>query len=355
MRILHRYLGRAVLQYTLLTLAVLLALFTFVNFLDQLGDLGRGSYDLPAIVRFIALTTPRLIYEILPIATLLGSMLALSVLASDSELLVMRSSGLSLAQIAAAVLRVGGLFVVIAVVLGELVAPLTETRAQRERAEALQKNIKQQTGFGLWVRDGNRYLNLGEILPNLTLRRIRLFEFDADRRLRSLVSATDGRFEGDRWVLNQAEQTLLDGHAQAETRALPSIEWQSRITPQILSIFLTQPEHLSFRQLYRYIDYLRANRQQTDAYELAFWSKIMLPLATLVMMLLAIPFVFTDIRQGNLGRNLFHGILLGLGFFAANRILGYAVLTIDLPPVAGATLPVGGFFLLAMVMFRRVV
>ncbi|MEM7194152.1 MAG: LPS export ABC transporter permease LptG [Pseudomonadota bacterium] len=354
MTILNRYLGRIILQYTLIVMMVLLALFTFVNFLDQLGDLGKGNYNIFSVLSYITLTIPRTIYDIFPMAALLGTMVGLSLLANDSELIVMRASGVSMVQITTAALKMGGLFVIAAVVVGELVSPFTETKAQRGRAEALQQDIKQQTNFGLWMRDTDTFVNVGEVLPDLTLLRVKVFEFDGARNLRSLVAAEDGVFQSGSWIINNVNQTLIDEEGQADTVQIPAATWQSRVTPQILSVFLIKPDQLSFWQLSRYIQHLRENQQQTDPYELAFWNKLMLPLSTVVMVVLAIPFVFTNLRSGNLGRSLFTGIMLGLGFYVANKGFGYIVLANGLSPFVGATLPVIAFLFLALYMMQRI-
>lgn len=354
MLILDRYLGRIILQYTLISMAVLLALFTFVNFLDQVGSVGKGNYNLFEAIKFTILTIPRLLYELFPMSALLGTIIGLSLLANDSELIVMRASGVSMLQITTAALKMGGLFVIFAVIVGEVISPYTETKAQRGRAESLQQNIQQQTNFGLWMRDTQTYVNVGEVLPDLTLLRVKVFEFDPQKRLRSMVTADNGLFQDDYWLINNVKQTLIDPAGQTETLQTPSAQWQSRVTPQILSVFLIKPDQLSFWQLSRYIKHLNSNQQKTDRFELAFWGKLMLPLSTAVMVVLAIPFVFVNIRSGGLGRSLFTGIMLGLGFYAANKGFGYVVLANGLSPFLGATLPVIGFLFLAMVMMRRV-
>ena len=354
MPILDRYLGRIILQYTLITMLVLLGLFTFVNFLEQLGDLGKGRYGLLDALVYVVLTIPRTVYELFPMAALLGTIIGLSLLANDSELIVMRASGVSVRQITAAALKMGGLFVIAAMLIGELVSPPSEARAQRGRAAALQPNINQQPGAGLWMRDAHTYINVGEVLPDLTMLGINIVEFGPDKKLRSLSSAADGKFENGRWVINRVKRTVIDADGNTETAQPNTAEWRSGVTPQILSVFFVQPDQLSLWQLRRHIRHLRENRQQTDPFELAFWNKLMLPLSTAVMVALAIPFVFVNIRSGTLGRSLFTGIMLGLGFHAANKGFGYIVLAYGLPPLLGATLPMLAFLLVALAMVRKI-
>ncbi|MGR3985238.1 MAG: LPS export ABC transporter permease LptG [Gammaproteobacteria bacterium] len=354
MTILDRYLGGIILQYTCVAMLALLALFTFVNLLDQLGDIGRGDYAMLDALAYVALIMPRSLYELFPMASLLGVTLGLSLLANDSELIALRASGVSVLQIALAALKTGAVFMVAAVLVGELLAPPLDARAQRGRAEALQQHTGRQDGFGLWLRDAGAYVNIGEVLPDSTMIGIKLFEFDSGNKLRELVFAAHGRLEAGRWVLNDVAQTSFTAAGEVETARFDALEWSSELTPKILPVFLLQPDQLSLQQLRRYTRHLKQNRQQTAPYELAFWGKLMLPLSVAVMVVLAIPFVFANIRGGALGRSLFTGIMLGLGFYAANKGFGYVALGFALPPLLGATLPMAAFLLLALVMMRRI-
>ncbi len=352
--ILDFYIARIIIQQTLLAFAVLLGLFVFVTFIDQLSDLGVNEFGIADALRYVLLTIPRTIYELFPMAALLGSMLGLSMLANDSELTVMRASGLSVFQIAGAVLKVGIVFALLNVLLGEFVTPTTETMAQRGRAEALQRHIKQQTDFGLWMKDARTYVNVGEVLPDLTLLRLRIIEFDEDDRLRAFAYAERGEFDNPEWRLIDVRQTLVDEEGNASPQFVDAAVWRTNVTPEILSVFLIKPDQLSVWQLSQYVTHLSSNSQDTERYELAFWSKLFLPLSTAVMVILAIPFVFQQLRSGGLGRNLFIGIMLGVGFYVVERGFGNVVQVYDIPPFLGALLPVTAFAMLAIFMLRRI-
>ncbi|MXZ80733.1 MAG: LPS export ABC transporter permease LptG [Gammaproteobacteria bacterium] len=354
MSTLDRYLGRIILQYTLITTLVLLCLYTFVNFLDQMVSIGQGGFHLKEAVVYVVLLIPGTLYELFPMATLLGAITGLSVLAGSSELTAMRSSGASMLQITGAALKVGGVFVVLCLLVGEFVAPHTQSIAQRGRAEALQEDIRQHTRAGLWMRDANTYTTIREILPDLTLTDIKSFEFDNDGFLQIITEAKRGRFVGDSWILAEARITTLDDNVERSVERLGRATWNTAVTPDILSTFLIKPDQLSFGQLRRYIDHLRENRQNSNRFALALWNKIMLPLAIAAMVALAVPFVFTNLRSGNLGRNLFLGIMLGIAFYVANRGFGYAVLANGIPPVLGASIPVLALLLLVIALMRRI-
>ncbi len=352
--ILDRYMGRIILQYTLITTGVLLCLYTFINFLDQIETIGQGSFGLAEAVLYVALLTPSTLYELFPMSTLLGTIIGLSILARNSELTAMRTSGSSMLKITGSVLKVGALFVVFCLVVGEFVAPPSRNHAEHERAHALNIDIEQPGGQGVWMRDRNTYTTIREILPDLTLLDMKSFVFDSDDSLQVMVESWQGRFDDNSWVLQKSRIATLDENGGLTVTLVPQSIWKTTITPEILSAFLTQTDQLSFGQLRRYISHLKANQQNYDQFALALWTKIMLPLAIATMVALAVPFVFTNLRSGNLGRNLVLGIMVGIAFHVANRGFGYAVLAGGIPPVLGASLPVLSLLLLIVLLMRRI-
>lgn len=354
MRILDLYIARIVLYQTAVVVAVLAGLFMFITFIEQIGELGTGSYGALDAIEFTVLSVPRILYEVFPMSALLGSILGLSSMAVDSELVVIRAAGVSMARMIGSVLKIGAVLALVAMLIGELVTPWSETEAQRGRAEALQQDISQQTDFGLWMRDRMTYVNVGEVLPDLSLLNVRIFEFDDEGRLRSLVYADEGEYQNQRWRLAGIEQTLIsEDRTGAESKEVKAAYWTTDVTPEILSVFLISPDQLSAWQLNRYIGHLKENNQDTSSYELAFWNKIMTPVATAVMVILAIPFVFSQVRTGGFGRNLFFGIMLGLAYFALNEGFGYVVLVFDIPPMVGAVLPTLLFLGIGAFLLRR--
>lgn len=353
MRILDRYLAASILTNTLLVLAILLALFSFIQFVDALGDVGKGNYQLADAARFVFLSLPRQAYEVFPMAALLGTTLGLSALAVDAELVAIRAAGVSVLRIVGAAVKVGLALAVVTVLIGEFVVPETERIAEQGRANALKIRIKQQNDFGLWLRDGQAYVHVGEVLPDLTLLRVDIYEFDEHDRLRLQTTAKRGRLDGDHWRLTEVSESWLT-RDRVQSRRLPEKNWGSALTPDLLSVFTVRPEALSVLHLFRYIRHLDQNKQNTGPYALAFWQKLLSPVATVVMMVLAIPFVFSQQRSGGIGVRLFTGIVLGLAFFVISRGFGYFGLLYGIPAPLGAGLPALLFFGLALVMLRRV-
>jgi len=349
--LLDRHIGRGIFVSTVLVFGVLLALSLFIVFVRAMPDFGKFSFGLSALLHYVVMSQPRKLYELFPIIVLIGSIMGLSAMALNSELVAMRAAGVSILRIIGSAMKIGLVFVVIGVVFGEYVVPFAESVAQRERAKALHEGLQQRSS-GLWLRDGTTFVNIGEVLPDLSLLRVNIYQFEDSIRLRSQTYAARARQADGRWVLEDVRESLL-GDEQVDFRLVSTRPWDTKLTDDVVSVFAVVPEGLSIQQLWRYIDHLRRNNQVTERYQLAFWQKIFLPLATAVMVLLATPFVFRPVRSGGLGSRVFLGIMLGLAFVVLNQIIGYFGLLHALSPMLSALAPILLFFVLALVLLRR--
>jgi lipopolysaccharide export system permease protein len=353
MRILTRYLAREVALATGLVLIALAMLFGFFDLIHELGDLGKGSYRLPNILSYVALNMPGNMYNLFPVAALIGTLFALSRLASHSELTVMRVSGLSLGAIARALMVVGCAFVVLTLVLGEFVTPLAERYAQEMKIRATEALIGQGFRSGVWVKDEGSFVNVKEVHLNgaeAHLVDVKIYEFDTANRLKSISLAKQGEYLGEnRWRLQDVQETIFteDG---TSFKQLPEIIWHSVLKPDILSVLLVGPEQMSAVNLYTYIQHLRDNAQRSTRYEIAIWTKLVYPMAVLVMMLLAVPFSVTQQRGGGVGARLFIGVLIGLAFNLFNRLFSSLGQLNGISPFASAWLPTVLFLVIALAM-----
>lgn len=349
--IIDRHIGRSVLFSTLLVFTIVFLLMTFVVFVDGLRTVGKADYGWLEHIQYVFLSQPKRIYELFPTIALLGAIVGLSYLAASSELVAMRAAGVSVWRIVLAVLKVGLVFVVAGVLMGEFVVPAAEEEAQRVRAQALHTGFTDEV-IGVWLRDGDEFINVGEVLPDRSLLHVTIYKFDNEARLISQRYARRARYQDSFWRLEQVRQSrILPARVTVSRR--DSAEWYSALTPDEMAAFAVKPEGMSMRNLRRYIAHLQDNRQETARYELAFWGKVFSPLATAVMLLLAIPFVFGHSRSGGMGYRVFIGIVVGFAFNLLNLSFGYVALLANVPPVAGALMPSLIFFSIAAFMLRR--
>jgi len=350
MRTVTRYLAREIYKATAFAFVAFLGVFAFFDLLNELDDVGRGAYRLPQVFLFVALVAPGHAYELFPIAVLIGTLVVLAMLAANSEYTVLRVSGLSPLHAVGTLARIGIVFVVLTALVGEVVAPEAERAAQRLRLERLGSAVGSELRTGVWVKSDTRFVNVGEVLPDTTLKSVKIYEFDQDFRLRSISQAATGQYAGaNTWRLSEVLETRF-GEAGATVRSLPSVDWVSVMTPDMLSVLLVVPEKLPAWGLYQYIQHLAANKQRTERYEIAFWKKLIYPFAALVMMALALPFAYIQVRHGGVGVKLFAGLMLGVLFHFLNALFSHLAVLERWPPVVAAAAPSAVFLLAGVVM-----
>jgi lipopolysaccharide export system permease protein len=349
--LLDRHLGRSVATGTLLVLAVFGALFVFLVLVDALPDYGKGRFQLYELMSYVFLSQPRKLYEIFPVAVLIGTLLGLSTLALNSELIAMRAAGVSKMRIIGAAMKTGALLVALAVAVGEYVVPVAETRAQTGRAEALATGLS-KGDEGLWLRDGDAFVNIGEILPDNSLRRVHIYDMTANYELREHTYAERASYKNGRWRLEGVSASEI-GLEHIETQRVQEMDWRAGLTPEVAALFTIRPEALSITQLYAYKRHLESNNLDASRYVLVFWQKLLMPLATAVMIFLAVPFVFRSVRGGGLAQRIFIGILLGLVFVVVHRTLGHFAVIYGAPPFLAASAPLLLFLALSWWMTRR--
>ena len=354
MRRLARYLSGQVLVASGFVLLALLVLFAFFDVIQELGSLGRNHYGLGQAAVVVMLNVPGHLYEILPVAVLIGTLFALSRLVANSEYAVMRVSGLSNWRVAGYFSVIGVLLSLLVLVIGEYVAPWSEQAAQRYKLLATHSVVAQQFRSGLWVKDRNAFINVREVMPDNTLRDIDIYGFDADGRLDWIRAAREAHWRGNQtWDLQQVVETRFDANGIQATRQAHQ-DWQSVLTPDILSVLLVAPEQMSARTLWRYIAHLKENGQKATRYELALWSKFIGPFVIPIMMLMAMSFAIQGPRAGGTSGKIFIGILAGLGFHLLSRLFGHLGLLNDWPVVVVSVLPLLVFLGIALAGIRWV-
>lgn len=348
MKLLSRYLAREIYASVALVFAALLMLFSFLDLIHELGAMGHGNYRLGYVLLFVLLTIPGHVYELFPVAVLIGTIVALVQMAAHSELTVFRASGASLVQMAQALFKAGLPLVILSLLCGELLAPPSERLAQELRLKAQNAEVTvKEFRSGVWVKDEHSFVNAKNMLPDTSLLNVSIYEFNDGYHLLAVTAAKHAVFEKDGlWQLEGVVQTRFDGKGTTVNNS-DRLEWHSSITPGLLSVLLVVPEQMSAWSLYQYTEYLRDNRQKTTRYEIAMWNKLVYPFAVLVMMLLALPFAAHHRRAGGVSAKIFAGIILGLTFHFIGRLFANLGALNEWQPMLSATAMTWAFLLLA--------
>ncbi len=337
---------------TFLALSVLVALFSFFSLINQLEEAGRGTYDVPQVIIYVLLTTPRLAYELFPIAAVIGSMAALGILARNSELAIIRISGVSRLNLAFALTKAGIVLVIVAIIIGELIAPISEETAQHRRSMALTEQITLKTKYGFWARDGDSYINIRKILPGNRVEQIYIYEFDEKDQLRNSVYAKSAQYEAGQWLLNDIEQTIITEDKISNQR-LKLAAWGSLLNPEMINYVVLKPQYLTIWGLFNYINFLKQNAQNTFLYEQALWIKLTKPFSIIAMILLAVPLVHSNSKLTVVGQRIFVGSLIGIVFHICNQISGHMGDVYNIHPSISVTFPTVLLLFVIFLLIRK--
>jgi lipopolysaccharide export system permease protein len=342
MKTLTRYIGREVLSSILLIFSALVILFAFFDLIHELGDVGRGGYTISSALLFVGLQLPSRMYELFPVASLIGTLFALAQLVSSSEYTVMRVSGASLLQVGWSLVRIGIPLSIVTFLAGEFVAPQATQLSRSVRAQALgdtTRVVAQQFRSGFWFKQDQTFVNIRSVLADLTLVGISIYEFDDDFRLRTVRTADAGSFAGNgQWHLKAVRNTQIALTGTKTTQA-DTFTWNSVLRPSLLTVYQVAPEKLELNTLWENMQLLGAGTQKTTRFEIAFWNKIFYPAAVLVMMIVALPFSYFQRRQGGVGLRIFTGTMLGLSFFLTGRLFSHLGVLNDWPALFSAAFP----------------
>jgi len=353
MSVLTGYLMRTILGSTLLVLGVLLALAALFEFIGQLDDV-QGRYTIPMALLYSALRLPQLSFEMLPIAALIGSLLGLGALANSSELVVMRTTGISVGRLAGMVLVTGLVLMVGTALIGEFIGPPTDYFARTLRNEARFEQEDVDFGNAAWIKDGPVILHLERINTEFEFGGVYLFRFNDDQSLRSIARAENSGIDDfDRWILENFRETRFVDHGVQAVESSVAVE-SFDLNSELLGITLVKPVSLSARGLMSYIGYLKRNDLTAERYETELWSRIARTATVVIMPVLALGFVFGSLRSQGYGARLMLGVLIGLGYFLASEMLANSGQVFNLNPAIVSWMPSLALLLITWFALTRV-
>jgi len=352
MRLLDRYLINRILLNSFIAAFVTLTLLSFLTFIGELERVGEGNYQTKDAFLFSLLSMFHYSFEMLPVAALLGSLTALGSMAGASELTAIRSAGISISRLMFTIFKAYLVILLLFFVVGDFIAPIAEKKAMTLRAEKLKNQVTFQTQYGFWARDGLSFINIQNILPGEQLADIHIYEFNEARELLTTTYAKQAVFNGQNWQLQEIKKSFIDEQG-VKTEYIQSAQWDSFIEPNLMGYFTVKPTMLPMWNLYKYVDFLHRNNQKSTAYEIAFWSKLLTPIATFFMMLLALPFVLGNLRSVGISQRIMVGMLAGTSFYLVNRLFAYASVIYNIHPFLASFFPIVLFVSGSIWLIRR--
>lgn len=360
MKILTRHLSKEILLSTTFVLVALVALIAFFDLVSQARDIGN-RYSISMALFLTMLKLPSRLYEVMPIAVLLGAVYTMSRLASNSEFTIMRVSGLSPLRLASMMTVPALVLIAATYVLGEWITPAADMmRNDMDNILFDRKLSARGYASGVWVKDNVqngeasqaavRFVNVHNLIAGEHSRTgaWRVFEFDREGDLIRVLHAPEANYIAGRgWHLKDAKVETLPKITDDETpvvekstsRSGVDLVLPSEMRPDILGVLTIKPERMGISDLWQYIAHLKETHQTTDRYRVAFWLKVFYPLAIFVMLAVAMPFAYLNARSGGVSIKIFGGLMFGISFYALNNIFSFLGILNTWPPMLVAVVP----------------
>jgi len=347
------YISGKVFAAFFIVLFLILSLDVLSALIDQLGDL-RNDYTLRQAFIYIGLTIPGRVNEFIPLATLIGCLVAMGMLSSSSEIMVMRASGVSLFQLIRLVLKPTFWLIILSIVIAEFISPFTDQWATSHKD--LQLSGRDQSlvlQSGLWHREADNFMHFNVVQPGGVLYGVTLFKFDRSGKLTQTLIADRASFQSNNWLLENVKITTLGDDKILQDQFTTQL-WETQLTPKMLSYLSLDASELSPTGLFEYIAFLEQQGLDTKAYELAFWKKCLHPLAIMSLVLVAISFIFGPLRSSTMGYRIFIGVVVGISFQFTQNLLGPSSLIYGFSPFYAVLSPIIIISALGLILLYRV-
>ncbi len=350
--ILARYIVAQIIKSSLLVLITLVCLNLFFTMVQQLDDVGKGDFLWPQFIQYIALLAPGMAVFFMPMAVLLGAMLSLGSLASNSEIISMQAAGLAVKKLVLIVAQVALLFSVFSFLLDNLIVPKTESAARQLKSSSLTSRAALHSKRGLWIKDGQNIIFIRQLFPGGHAKNVEIYQLDEDNRLQMKTMAKSARVVGKAWQLQGLNKIRVTDE-RVMTEHVAKEKYSGQLSRQLLQSLVLDARTMSIFDVYQYMQFLKQNHLSYSAESLSFWRKIYFPLALFVMALLAVPFVLGSQRDSNTGQRLVIGIVLGLSYSMLDKLLVQAGELLHLPAMLNAFIPTLIFIVLTSFLLQR--
>lgn len=351
---LERYIAKTTSLATLLIGLVIGSVLFLMTMLTELKNIGEGDYGIGQVFYYVIMHLPAELYHFFPMLVLLGSIVGLSILSSSRELAVMRASGFSMPRIIYSVMFAAFFLTLIVTILGELIAPDLSYKAEVQKENAKNAGVAVVTTSGVWLHLDNNFIHIERVVGKQLLLGVTRYQFDKDHHLQAAYYANSMSYDQNNWHMNGVVRTIFNDD-RTKSQAFPTYNWDLKFNTNLLNMGVATPKEMSLPKLAKFTEYLKKNGLQANQYEYEFWQRIFQPLASLIMIFLAIPFVLSTFSTSTLGWRIIVGIFIGFCFFIINALLGQICIVFQVPAVFAALTPLIIFSSVGMLLSRQMI
>jgi lipopolysaccharide export system permease protein len=357
MKILDRYIAKTLFKYSSSVMVILVGVFAFFKFLEEVGDIGKADYNLIDALIYIGLTLPSIVYLLFSLIILLGVILSLGYFASNSELIIMRNSGMSIVDITKSSLKISLFFALIMIIIGEFAAPISSDYAKKYRAEALGQKTLSVNQQGFWIKDDKNIIHVERNIDGHIFNQVTVIKIKNSKQLDSVIYSDKANFNGKTIELQNPNKYQINSskpiaviNKQLSQKHIAKVTFDK----ELIQSLKRRPKELSTWQLFKQVGYLSSNNLSSGKYEVELYSRLMKPLTLIAMIILSIPFVFGSLRDASLGKKIFLGIVISLFFQLMSNITAQFSLLYNLNHLLVASMPTLVVFVIALFNLRRI-
>jgi len=354
MRILDRYIRASVIWSTSIVVLVLLGMESFIEFISELPSVGVANYGLLSVFAYVGMQLPSDLYQLFPVAGFIGSLIGLGRLATTNELTIMRAAGVSIARIAWSVVKAALMMIIIITAIGEWLAPSWQYHAMELKEKQMQRKLNPWASEALWLHQGQSFVHVDSIVSSNEVQDISRFDFDSHNHLIAALNADHGFLENGAWQLTQVSLTRLtpnNARVMHYDKLPLGVSFQPNLLQEKMQL---DPEQQTVSGLWRNIQFRRQAGLLANELESAFWSRVLQPVTTVVMICLGVPFIFGSLRSASMGARILTGIIVGFVFYMLNQFLGPLALVYQFPAWITGALPILLFLLIYAVLLSQI-
>jgi lipopolysaccharide export system permease protein len=350
-KIATRYIGWHVCKMILLILLILAALQLVMGFVGDLSQIGKGSYSFLLAIYCLLLALPMQLYALFSVVAFLGVVLSLGLLIQRNELVVFRASGLSLYRLLGIVLRTVFLLLVVVTYCGEWVAPNLNKQAVTLKQHALYRAGTLVHHY--WWKNDDQFYFIRAARNETHVTGLGVIQLPQVGEGAGVSYAATAVKHGNDWLAPHEVETKL------EPTKVAVLQLKNQSIPAKLHIASSQVARHAVNQesvfnLRQVIKERKLEGRSVGRFQVAYWGRQLQPIATLVLVLLGVPIVFTQIRRSTGGSRLLIGIAIGFIFYLINQLLAPIGVLLLWPPALVVLLPILVFLVIGIILMQRV-
>jgi len=313
-----RYLLREFVRAFVLCLAAFVGLYLCVDFFDHFSGFLSHEAEASLIILYFVLKIPLIITQMTPVAVLSAMLLSLGGLARRSELMAMRSCGVSLWQIGGPLIVVAVLISLLTLAWSEYVVPSASLQAHYIDKVQI-KNKKFRGHFNeaeIWYHGQSSFTNINRFDANRNeIYGLTRYEFDSAFQLRRIVQARLARWTGHDWRANEVQEMRFGEDGSLETAPIAPSELKIDETPEDFTAVHRDAEDLSYQSLSREVSDLRSKGIDTTDTSVDLWLKLAVPFTSVVMALIAIPLASRHNRGSGVAASVGAALVVGFSYW----------------------------------------